>query len=338
MKLRISPKLAGTPLLLALLSHLHADVTGLRQHQVIPMSIGSGEVVSFSPTQDTLAVTDNSAGGIRLYRHNGTAFSSHAVVDAADWFAANPVPGFVYSDVTGVALDRAGSGIGVAAAINGSTVTVNINEVIEGVPTVTPKPYTTSVPQQGRLVFFNLETGAVIGSLPAGYHPDMVTIKDGKVAVANEAQHAWSGSGVNIADFDAYQQPGSVTVVDLAGNDSSTLAAALGSLTVNTVDFSGVPALIAGLRDHTSFEAANTKAKYFHIEPEYLAFSPDNTKLFVTLQENNAIATLDLATLTWDAVSNLGQRPINEHLSAGRLPKADPPQALLVCTREGAGG
>ncbi len=299
MKLRISPKLAGTPLLLALLANAHAQVTGLRQHQVIPMSVGSGEVVSFSPTQDTLAVTDNSAGGIRLYRHNGSAFTAHATVDAAAWFTANPVAGFVYSDVTGVALDRDGSGIGVAAAINGATIDVGGTN------------YTTTIPQLGRLVFFNLETGAVIGSLPAGYHPDMVTIKDGKVAVANEAQHAWAGSGaVNIAAFDAVQQPGSVTVIDLAGNDSSTLAAALGSLTVNTVDFSGVPALIAGLRDHTSFEAANTKAKHFHIEPEYLAFSPDNTKLFVGLQENNAIATLDLATLTWDTVSNLGQRPI----------------------------
>ena len=303
MKFHISPKLAGTPLLLALIASAQAQVTGLRQHQAIPMSVGSGEVVSFSPTRDTLAVTDNSAGGIRLYRHDGTAFTAHAVVDAAAWFAANPVPGFTYSDVTGVALDRAGSGIGVAAALNGATVSVNIGG--------TPTNFTTTVPQQGRLVFFNLETGAVIGSLPAGYHPDMVTIKNGKVAVANEAQHAWAGSGaVNIADFDAHQQPGSVTVIDLAGNDASTLAAALGSLTVNTIDFSGVPALIAGLRDHTSFEAANTKPKHFHIEPEYLAFSPDNSKLFVTLQENNAIATLDLATLTWDAVSSLGQRAI----------------------------
>jgi 2',3'-cyclic-nucleotide 2'-phosphodiesterase (5'-nucleotidase family) len=299
MKFRISPKLAGTPLLLALLATSHAQVTGLRQHQVIPMSVGSGEVVSFSPTQDTLAVTDNSAGGIRLYRHNGTAFSNHATVDAAAWFAANPVAGFVYSDVTGVALATDGSGIGVAAAINGSTVNVGGTN------------YTTSIPQLGRLVFFNLETGVVIGSIAAGYHPDMVTIKNGKVAVANEAQHAWAGSGaVNIATFDSVQQPGSVTVADLTGLDSSTLAAALATLPVTTVDFSAVPTLIAGLRDHTSFETANTKAKYFHIEPEYLAFSPDNTKLFVGLQENNAIATLDLATLTWDAISSLGQRAI----------------------------
>jgi 2',3'-cyclic-nucleotide 2'-phosphodiesterase (5'-nucleotidase family) len=310
MKLRLSFRLAGTPLLLALLATASAQVTGLRRLQAIPMSVGSGEVVSFSPLQDTLAVTDNSAGGIRLYRHDGTAFQAYTVVDVAAWFAANPVPGFVYSDVTGVALDRGASGIGVAAALNGSTVTVDINTVVEGLPVTTPTPFTTTVPQQGRLVFFNLETGAVIGSLPAGYHPDMVTIRNGKVAVANEAQHAWNGSGVNVADFDVHQQPGSVTVVDFTGFDATTVGAALATLPASTVDFSSVPGLIAGLRDHTSFEPANTRAKHYHIEPEYLAFSPDNTKLFVGLQENNAVATLDLTTLTWDAVSNLGQRAI----------------------------
>jgi 2',3'-cyclic-nucleotide 2'-phosphodiesterase (5'-nucleotidase family) len=299
MKLRISPKLAGTPLLLALLASAHGGITGLRQHQVIPMSVGSGEVVSFSPTQDTLAVTDNSAGGVRLYRHNGTSFSSHATVDAAAWFTLNPVAGFVYSDITSVALDRDGSGLGVATAINGSTVNVGGTN------------YTTSVPQIGRLVFFDLNTGAVLGSLPAGYHPDMVTIKGGKVAVANEAQHAWANSGVNIAAFDGVQQPGSVSLVDVTAVNAGNLATFdFSTLTVNTVDFSGVPALISGLRDNTSFEAANTKAKYFHIEPEYVAFSPDNTKLFVGLQENNAIATLDLTTLTWDNVTNLGQRAL----------------------------
>jgi 2',3'-cyclic-nucleotide 2'-phosphodiesterase (5'-nucleotidase family) len=283
----------------ALLATTQAQITGLRQHQVIPMSVGSGEVVSFSPTQHTLAVTDNSAGGVRLYRHNGTSFTDHASVDMAAWFTANPVAGFVYSDATSVALATDGSGIGVATAINGSTVNVGGTD------------YTTSVPQLGRLVFFNLETGAVIGSVEAGYHPDMVAIKNGKVAVANEAQHAWAGvAPVNIAAFDGVQQPGSVTVADLTGLDASTLAAALATLPVTTTDFSGVSGLISGLRDNTSFETDNTKAKYFHIEPEYVAFSPDNTQLFVGLQENNAVAVLDLATNTWLNITGLGQRPI----------------------------
>lgn len=299
----MKPKLFNQLLTVALIGAVQtpafAQVTGLRQHQIIPMSVGSGEVVSFSPTQDTLAVTDNSAGGVRLYRHNTTEFSHHATVDVAAWFTANPVPNFVYSDVTSVALATDGSGIGVATAINGSIVNVGGTD------------YTTTVPQLGRLVFFNLETGVIIGSVAAGYHPDMVAIKNGKVAVANEAQHAWAGSGaVNIATFDGVQQPGSVTVADLTGLNSATLAAALGTLPVATTDFSGVVSMISGLRDHTSFETANTKAKFFHIEPEFVAFSPDNTQLFVGLQENNAVAVLDLATNTWLNITSLGQRPI----------------------------
>ena len=299
MKLRYHQFYKYPILAAAILGTTQAQVTGLRQHQVIPMSVGSGEVVSFSPTQDTLAVTDNSAGGIRLYRHNGTAFANHATVGVAAWFTANPVADFVYSDVTSVALSTDGSGIGVAAAINGSTVNVDGTN------------YTTSIPQLGRLVFFNLETGAVIGSVAAGYHPDMVAIKNGKVAVANEAQHAWAGSGaVNITTFNSVQQPGSVTVADLTGLNKDTLAAALATLPVTTTDFSGVTGLISGLRDHTSFEPDNNKAKYFHIEPEYVAFSPDNTQLFVGLQENNAVAVLDLATNTWLNITGLGQRAI----------------------------
>ena len=299
MKLRYHQFYKYPILAAAILGTTQAQVTGLRQHQVIPMSVGSGEVVSFSPTQDTLAVTDNSAGGIRLYRHNGTAFANHATVDVAAWFTANPVADFVYSDVTSVALSTDGSGIGVAAAINGSTVNVGGTN------------YTTSIPQLGRLVFFNLETGAVIGSVAAGYHPDMVAIKNGKVAVANEAQHAWAGSGaVNIATFDSVQQPGSVTVADLTGLDKNTLAAALATLPVTTTDFSGVSGMISGLRDHTSFDPANEKLKHFHIEPEYIAFSPDNTQLFVGLQENNAIAVLNLADNTWANITGLGQQAI----------------------------
>lgn len=296
----MKPRIHTYPFLAAaLIASAQAQITGFRQHQVLPMSVGSGEVVSFSPIQHTLAVTDNSAGGVRLYRHNGTSFTDHATVDMAAWFTANPVAGFVYSDATSVALATDGSGIGVATAINGSTVNVGGTD------------YTTSLPQLGRLVFFNLETGAVIGSVEAGYHPDMVAIKNGKVAVANEAQHAWAGiAPVNIAAFDSFQQPGSVTVADLTGLDASTLAAALGTLPVTTTDFSGVSSLISGLRDNTSFETANTKAKYFHIEPEYVAFSPDNTQLFVGLQENNAVAVLDLATNTWLSITGLGQRPI----------------------------
>lgn len=312
----MKPKFCN-PLLVALLisatqAPLSAQVTGLRQHQVIPLAIGAGEVVGFSPNQNTLAVTNDSIGGVSLLRHNGTAFVAHAEVNIAQWFTDNPVAGFVYAEITGLAIDEGNSGIGVANILNGSTVVVDITSTVNNV-VVGPTPLTNSIPQIGRAVFFNMETGAVIGSVPVGYHPDAVAIKNGIVAIANEGQHAWTGNEdipTKVSDFDQYQQPGSVSVINLNTLNAATLGAALGSLTVNTIDFSGVPGLIAEVRDHTSFDPADTKPKHFHIEPEYVVFSPDNTKLIVSLQENNALAVLNLTTLAWDNVTSLGQIPI----------------------------
>lgn len=299
MKPIVKNKLLAAVLIGVTQLQLSAQVTGLRQHQTIPLGVAAGEVVSFSPTNDTLAVTDNSAGGVRLMRHNGSQFINHATVDIAAHFSTNPQDGFVYGDVTGVALDRDGSGLGVAAVLNASSVNVD------------GTPYTMTIPQIGRLVFFNLNDGTVLGSTTVGYHPDMVTIKNGKIALANEGEHAWDDIGINVAAFDAYQQPGSITYIDASAVNAENLTTFdFSSLTTHTVDFSNAGDLISQLRDHTSFEPANTKAKYFHIEPEYLAFSPDNTKIFVGLQENNAIATFDIATLSWEKVTNLGQRAI----------------------------
>ncbi len=283
----------------------HAQVTGLRQHQVIPLAIGAGEVVGFSPNQDTLAVTNDSIGGVSLLRHNGTTFVAHAEVNIAQWFTDNPVAGFVYSEITGVAIDAGNSGIGVANILNGSTVTVTVNGA--------PMDLTATVPQIGRAVFFNMETGAVIGSVPVGYHPDAVAINNGIVGIANEGQHAWTGdedAPGTVAEFNAFQQPGSVSVINLGTLNAATLDTT--TLTVNTIDFSSVAAsaLIAGVRDHTSFDPADNNPKHFHIEPEYVVFSPDNSQLIVSLQENNALAVLNLTTLEWENATSLGQIPI----------------------------
>ena len=41
-------------------------------------------------------------------------------------------------------------------------------------------------------------------------------------------------------------------------------------------------------------------------EPEYIAVSPDGTKAFVTLQENNAIAIIDIESATVESIKPLG--------------------------------
>lgn len=47
------------------------------------------------------------------------------------------------------------------------------------------------------------------------------------------------------------------------------------------------------------------------LEPEYIAISADSTTAYVTLQENNAIATVDIATAAVTSVAPLGARDHN---------------------------
>jgi DNA-binding beta-propeller fold protein YncE len=47
------------------------------------------------------------------------------------------------------------------------------------------------------------------------------------------------------------------------------------------------------------------------LEPEYMALNSDNTKAYVALQENNAIAIIDIATARVDSIKGLGEKSWN---------------------------
>jgi DNA-binding beta-propeller fold protein YncE len=53
---------------------------------------------------------------------------------------------------------------------------------------------------------------------------------------------------------------------------------------------------------------ANDPSVAQDLEPEHIAVSLDNRKLFVTLQENNAVAVIDLASLSIDRIVALGSK------------------------------
>ena len=66
--------------------------------------------------------------------------------------------------------------------------------------------------------------------------------------------------------------------------------------TVTTAAFAGVPLAGEGLRTNTGMD----------FEPEYIAVNHDGTKAFVSLQEANGIAVLDLSTNEFTQVIGLG--------------------------------
>ncbi|MDO5724567.1 MAG: choice-of-anchor I family protein [Flaviflexus sp.] len=147
----------------------------------------------------------------------------------------------------------------------------------------------------GYLLFFNAATGENLGAVPAGAMPDMVKIShDGQWAVsANEGEPA---------DDYSVDPEGSLTVVELPATVRLPDAA-------RQVDFHAFEgAELPGVRIFGGREDAATGTPKFpvseNLEPEYVTI--EGTTAYVSLQENNAIATVDLAAGEVTDISSLG--------------------------------
>ena len=159
-----------------------------------------------------------------------------------------------------------------------------------------------------------------VGSLP-----DMVTFTPNgtKVLVANEGE----------ADV-AVGEDGTITVTDPEGSisviDVSQDFSELSQADVATADFSSFVGQEADLRAAgvRIFPDA-TAAQDF--EPEYIAVSPDGTKAFVTLQENNAIAIVDVASATVESIKSLGLKDYS--LDGNGLDASDRDDAINIQTQ-----
>ena len=107
--------------------------------------------------------------------------------------------------------------------------------------------------------------------------------------VANEGEFTSGG------DSDA---PGSISVIDLSGIATLADFGGLGDGDVTTTDFSGED--LSGLRfNDLTFTPGNA---YRHVEPEYVI--EKDGKVFVSLQENNALAIVEISTAKETVSSN----------------------------------
>jgi len=129
----------------------------------------------------------------------------------------------------------------------------------------------------GKAVFFDAN-GDFLNFVTVGALPDMLTFTpDGtRVLVANE------GEPNSYGDADSVDPEGSVSIINLA--DFSVINAGFSQFN-SQID----QLRTAGVR---IFGPNATVAQ--DLEPEYITVSEDSTKAWVSLQENNAIAVLDL--------------------------------------------
>lgn len=142
----------------------------------------------------------------------------------------------------------------------------------------------------GSIVFFDTN-GNFLNQVPAGALPDMITFTpDGRyVLSANEGEPATNYS---------VDPVGSVTIVDLAGGVMAPVVA-----TASFASYIGQEAALraAGVR---IYGPGSNAAQDF--EPEYIAVDAASQLAYVTLQENNALAIIDIATATVLDVKPLG--------------------------------
>ena len=127
--------------------------------------------------------------------------------------------------------------------------------------------------------------GAYVNKIQVGAMPDMVTFTpDGnKIVSANEGEPN---------DDYSVDPEGTISIIDISNGTD-------GDLTADTLTFEGVE-LDENVR--TSSKGSILQ----QLEPEYVAVSDDSKRAYVSLQENNAIATVDLENNVIIDVKGLG--------------------------------
>lgn len=153
-----------------------------------------------------------------------------------------------------------------------------------------------NLPQSnGKVVFFDTN-GTYLNQVVVGAMPDMICFTPSLqyILVANEGEPS----------DDYLSDPiGSVSIIDFRSGSASTLTQA----DVHSVDFTRYDTIpydpsinIYGNNGLSSFSQ--------DVEPEYITVDPTSTKAYVSLQENNALAVIDIFTFTLDTVLGLGYK------------------------------
>lgn len=153
--------------------------------------------------------------------------------------------------------------------------------------------------KNGKAVFFDID-GNLKAQVEVGNLPDMITFTaDGKrVLTANEGQPN--------ADY-SIDPEGSVSVIDLPANIED-----LKQTDVTTITFNDFDGDLDVLRDSGIRIYGPDATVSQDLEPEYITVSLDGNTAWVSLQENNAIAIIDLVNLKVVNIVALGYKDHTE--------------------------
>lgn len=182
---------------------------------------------------------------------------------------------------------------------------VNSVAVLDGLVAVAIESSPKTSP--GFVALYNAADLTRLGSAQVGAQPDMVTFTpDGKyLLLANEGEPN---------DDYSIDPEGSVSVVDVAklraGEADAVRTADFRAFNGKEDELRAQGVRIYGPADNSADYAdpANRASAARDLEPEYIAVAEDSRTAWVTLQENNALARLDVESATITAILPLGYK------------------------------
>ncbi len=228
--------------------------------------LGTYETGIFDEGAQEIGAYDASSG--RLYVTNADA----NVIDILDLSSPSEP-----SLISQISLDDYGDSINSVAVREGL-----VAAAVEG----------AEVDSLGMAVFMDFE-GNVLNAVEVGVLPDMITFTpDGNYALtANEGEPS---------DDYSIDPEGSVSIINLTeGVENATV------FTASFAEFNEGAPRAGELPEAVRIFGPNATVAQ-DLEPEYIAVSPDSSTAFVSLQENNALAVIDVATGSVTGIVALG--------------------------------
>lgn len=145
----------------------------------------------------------------------------------------------------------------------------------------------------GSVVFFD-PNGIFLKQVTVGAMPDMICFNNDytKVLTANEGEPNSTYS---------LDPEGSVSIIDISSGIPTLSQANVITLTLSAFNGQETALRAQGIR---IFSSSASVAQ--DLEPEYIAISSDNSKAYVTLQENNALLTINLTNNIIQSLTPLG--------------------------------
>ncbi|MGV3698215.1 choice-of-anchor I family protein [Flavobacterium sp.] len=150
----------------------------------------------------------------------------------------------------------------------------------------------------GSVVFFDTN-GTFLKQVTVGALPDMITFSpDGsKVMTANEGQPNLNYS---------IDPEGSVSIIDISGGIPTLTQTNVTTLLFTAYNPQEAALIASGVR---KLKTTSTMSQDF--EPEYITISADSQKAWVSLQENNAIAEINLSDNSISDIWALGTKDVS---------------------------